>query len=701
MEDKELEAYYVTSKPDINELKKDYDSDVTDLTAYVSQCEDSYQNRNAEWLGKNTQLTKSGDSAFPWDGASDTEVRLIEQCITTYVGLMMNALGSSNIRAYPTESSDIKKASIISSFLKFMRDSYIRDFKGEAETAANNLLEKGIAITYVDWEIKTRNHNEEFNLELLSQVAPELYEMLADESRDDETIAMMADQFEYIDIPLAKKALRELRDFGVASIPVAKKDVSRPFVETKFSDIDIVIPSYVTDVQRSPRVHMRSFLTPQEIENCVANKGWDADVAEELIEHYRGFDYAGMSQTTYSSLRSSQARGGSTYGMNGMVDSKDLIEVIYTYRRLIDEKSNSEGIYLTVWNPRLTTGYLSNTLLSGYDQYPFVVTRLSNASKRIYDVNTFGDLLRGPQKAMKTLRDGWSDQMALAVAPPLLHPVGRPPVQMGAGAWIGRRANETYEFMQIPESSGVASQLEKYIQQEAMDLVGLNEASQLSAQRQQFFINKFLSHCANVLKLAYKAFLVFGPDEKFFRVTGYPNEMQIYRSPDDEEIDVNISFDIQNQDPETMKTKLASILELARNSPSNTFNLQAAEQLVINSIDPSIADVIIQPQGEGQEEMLKNVTDDLAKIYAGIPVGARPNGGEIAMQIIQEYTAQAGIQKRMQEDQEFLANIQNYAAQYQQQVVQQRNAEIGRLGANPAQMGGLNTQNMEEEASGS
>jgi hypothetical protein len=441
---------------------------------------------------------------------------------------------------------------------------------------------------------------------------------------------------------------------------------------------------------------MRAFLTPQEIENCVETKGWDKEIAEELIEHYRGFDYSGMNQTTYSSLRSSQARGGSTYGMNGMVDSKDLIEVVYTYRRLIDEKSNSEGIYLTVWNPRLTSGYLSNELLSGYDRYPFVLTRLSNAGKRIYDVNTFGDLLRGPQKQMKTLRDGWSDQMALAVAPPLLHPVGRPPVQMGAGAWIGVRANEKFEFMNVPNTSGAASQLEKYVQQEAMDLVGLNEGSQMSAQRQQFFIDKFLTHCSDILKLAYKAFLVFGPDEKFFRVTGYPNEMVIYRSPDDEEIDVCISFDVQNQDPEMMKAKIAAILELARNSPNNTFNLQAAEQLAANAIDPSIADVIIQPQGEGQEEMVKNVTDDLTKIYAGIPVGARPNGGQIAMQVIQEYTQQEDIQKRMADDAGFVANIQNYAAQYQQQVVQQQNAEIGRLGASPAQMGNIQTQNIEE-----
>tara|TARA_R110002153_G_scaffold51017_3_gene143542 strand:+ start:3299 stop:5389 length:2091 start_codon:yes stop_codon:yes gene_type:complete len=696
MDDKELEAYYVTSEPDINEIKRDYDADVTDLSAYVSQCQDSYNNRNAEWLGKNAQLTKSGDEAFPWAGASDTEVRLIEQCISTYVGMMMNALSRSNIRAYPIESSDVKQAGIISSFLKYMQKTYIRDFKRECEIAANNLLEKGIAITYVDWEMKSRTHEEEFNLELIEEIAPELYDLLADENRDEETIVMMTDMFDYVDVPKAKSALKELRDFGIAKIPVAKKDVSRPFVETKFPDIDIVIPSYVTDLQRSPRVHMRTFLTPQEIENCVETKGWDAGVAGELIEEHRGSDSSGLSQTSFSTLRSSQARGGSTYGMNGMVDSKDLIEVVYTYRRLIDPKSNSEGIYVTIWNPRLTDGYLSNELLSGYDEYPFVFSRISNAGKRLYDVNTFGDLLRGPQKAMKTLRDGWSDQMALAVAPPLLHPVGRAPAQMGAGAWIGVRANDKFEYMNVPNTSGIASQLEKYVQQEAMDLVGLNSSNELSSQRQQFFIDKFLTHCSSILKKAYKAFLVFGPDEKFFRVTGYPNEMVIYKSPEDEEIDICISFDVQNQDPDVMKAKIDAILQLARTSPSNTFNLQAAEQLAVNAIDPSIADMIIQPEGQGQEEMVKNITDDLTKIFAGIPVGARPNGGDIAMQVIQEYTSQEGIQARIQSDPSFATNIQNYAAQYQQQVVQQQNAEIGKLGTAPAQMGSVNTQGMEE-----
>ena len=66
------------------------------------------------------------------------------------------------------------------------------------------------------------------------------------------------------------------------------------------------------------------------------------------------------------------------------------------------------------------------------------------------------------------------------------------------------------------------------------------------------------------------------------------------------------------------------------------------------------------------------------------------------MQVVQEYTTQEGVQARLQSDPSFLANLQNYSAQYQQQVAQQQNAEIGRLGAEPAQMGSVNTQNIGE-----
>jgi hypothetical protein len=111
-------------------------------------------------------------------------------------------------------------------------------------------------------------------------------------------------------------------------------------------------------------------------------------------------------------------------------------------------------------------------------------------------------------------------------------------------------------------------------------------------------------------------------------------------------------------------------------------------------IDPVIADSVIQPSAQAQQQMTEEVTNDLAKIFAGIPVGAKPNGGQIALEIIQGYIQQPNIQEKLATDPVFAQNLQDYSAKYEQQIAQQQNAEIGRLGATPAQMGGINTESI-------
>ena len=118
---------------------------------------------------------------------------------------MMNALNRSNITASPIESSDISEARVKSQFLKWMRDSYIKDFKRQAEIVANNLLEKGIAVTYVDWEMKIRKHKEPINLNDIEQISPELYNILADEEREDEAISLFGRIFDKVDNKAIKK----------------------------------------------------------------------------------------------------------------------------------------------------------------------------------------------------------------------------------------------------------------------------------------------------------------------------------------------------------------------------------------------------------------------------------------------------------------------------------------------------------------
>jgi hypothetical protein len=693
MDKKTEESFYVSDTPDLSELKAEFDSDSLDMSQYIAQCQDSYDDRNALWAGKTDDLQKHGENAFPWDGASDQEVRLIEQCINTYVALMMNSLRRSNITANPVESNDITEARIKGMFLKWMKDSYIKDFYTQAEIAANTLLEKGIAFTYVDWEIKKRKHKEPIDLDQIEQISPELYDILGTEGREDEAVALFETIYESVDKAGTKAALKDLREIGKAEIPVVKKDVSRPIMQSKFVDSDIRFPSYVSDIQRSPRVHVRMLLTPSEIENSIENDGWDAEVGRELIEKHRGLVQS--SATSYSAYeRTSTVSRGQTFGSGNGTDFDDIVEIVYTYKRMIDRKDGAEGMYLTIWSPQFGDAPLKHELLSGVEQYPFVCTKLFNNNKRIQDVPTFSDILRGPQNQAKIVRDGWSDNQAITISPPFLHPVGRAPEQMGAGAWIGVRQNDTYRFLDVPNTGRQGIEIEKYVQMEARDLVGLNPESPYSQIRQQFIVDKFLKHIADVLKLAYRCFILYGPDELFFRVTGQADPIEFLRGPIDDELDVSVSFDTMNNDPDTVKAKTDAFLQLARTSSTNRFNVGKVEEFVANMIDPVIADFVVQPAEQAQEEILKDVTSDLSKIYAGIPVGAKSNGGEMALSIIQEYIQQPSTQAKIESDPSFAQNLQVYASKYEQQITQQQNAEIGRLGAAPAELGQFVTESI-------
>ena len=95
-----------------------------------------------------------------------------------------------------------------------------------------------------------------------------------------------------------------------------------------------------------------------------------------------------------------------------------------------------------------------------------------------------------------------------------------------------------------------------------------------------------------------------------------------------------------------------------------------------------------------REQIVKQVTDDLTKIFAGIEMPARPNGGQVAMQVIQQYASQPDVMQRIEQDESFRARMEKYQGQYVFAMQQMQNAQIGRIGTNPAQMGDVDTQSI-------
>jgi hypothetical protein len=309
---------------------------------------------------------------------------------------------------------------------------------------------------------------------------------------------------------------------------------------------------------------------------------------------------------------------------------------------------------------------------------------------------TIPSILRGIQNQVKIERDSRIDRNSLATVPPIFHPVGQAPTDYGPGRYIPYRRKGDIDFGPTPSYNQGSLEMEKTLEQQADRLVGLDESSSISQIKKQFLVDKFLTHCAEVISQCYRCFQRFGPDQIFFRVTGVPDPQTFNKGNADENFDVTISYDVLNTDPESQEKKLnqmVSLLQLDRNGRINVDNLLT---LAAASVDPVLADGVLEPVQVAQEKLLKDITDDLSKIYSGIEVPARPSAAQAALQIIQQYSQQPDIQKRLQEDEAFAQRLQKYAGQYQFAVQQAQNAQIGRVGTAPAQMGEVQTQGMQQ-----
>ena len=685
---------YVSAEPDIESLRYAYDQSVVELEAYFDLCRESYDDRRNFWPGKSRDLRKHGADAFPWEGASDMEAHVIDERITRLVSLFMASLNRANIRAFPVEIQDVARAKVVSNFLKWMISSgYISRFNREMELGANYLLERGVLISYVGWHSEDRKFLQRLDFNQIAQANPELAQLISDGQNEDQVIALLQRSFDGVTVKRAKKALAELADVGSAELPVVRRQVNAPEVKTLAPDGDFIFPPYVTDPQRAPYCFWKTYYTPQELENKVVTDGWDEAFVDLVIDRYRGVNI--------DSIEREQEGRRSLSLTDNAYEAEELIELVYGFQRLIDKEDGSEGIYCTVFHKEFSgngdvPGYAKFELLNGYEDYPVVVTRLSEDSKRLYDTMTVPNLLKGIQQQVKIERDSRIDRNSLATVPPILHPVGQAPTDWGPGRYVPYRRKGDIDYGPTPTYNQGSLEMEKTMEQQADRLVGLDEASPISQIRKQFLVDKFLSHCAEVISQCYRCFQWFGPDQIFFRVKSVPDKKMFNKGNADENFDVTISYDVLNTDPEKQENKLnqmVSLLQLDRNGRINVDNLLT---LIAGSVDPVLADGVLEPVEVAQEKLLKDITDDLSKIYSGIEVPARPSGAQAALQVIQQYSQQPDVQQRLQEDEAFAARLQKYAGQYQFAIQQAQNAQIGRIGTQPAQMLQMQTQGMEQ-----
>lgn len=701
----ESEIYYQEDEFDYNQFKETFDSDVDSLADFIKRCSDSADIRHCQWEGKTSDLKKSSETAFPFQDSSDTEVHLAEYHISSQNAINEIALRRSMINAYPRNMDDVGRAGDVASMLKWLRDAGVPDFYPQMEKAGNYSQEKSLRVAYCDYKSPTKRKYEKlFDLDEIQKSfedqGSDYVELLVDEDRVDEALeAFNSIPGWEINENRVKRALRELRKTGLAKIPVTIEDQGRPILQVLAPDEEFFAPSYTTNFCDAPRAHIRKPMTAQEILTRVSAEGWDKDWADWAIENERG---------TLNAFRTSSSIPNPRQP-SSIDEDRDLIDVVFTFERLIDPDDLAEGIYCTVWSPEFgdsdgqVPAFAKRTLLSGLRQLPFVVQSRSYDARTLYSAPTVPELLKASQKNQKVLRDANMDNSAYEVSPSLLAPPtwdhGRP----GPGGVYATRTGQSPSYLQRNTNFGAVFNLEKEIVSEADRLIGHSPEDPVSLKMQEAEVLRHLSFAQDVLKLLYEMYKLKGPEELFFRVAGRPEPIQFVKNSEETEMDVTISFNTMYDDPEKIEKMSRTIIQAAQLDTSGRVNNEAVVDFLLTMADPQAAELLLLPAEQGTAKITNETFSDISQMGTGIARSPAPNAAELRMQVVANYEqeqmeiqASGQVQSVLFSNPQFMFLLGEYKKQLQMALDQKKNGtEFGIYGTEAASVGDISTQGLE------
>ncbi len=684
-EDSQAEAleFVPDNGPDVHALSLAYADTRTELAEYKSQCDENFNTRMCIWSGKssdNRKHARAGKEPFPWDGASDQDVPLVDELIKCHSAMVMNGVRKANVVASPVGSDDVGRAKVVAQFLKWLLNTQMPEFHTEVERSVNHLLEKGIAVTYQCWISREQKILQTIRLDEIAQVMPEVAAAIMDELMDDQFIDLIVGQFA-VGRRKAQTMLKELRESGETSIPVSQGVESRPSIRALAPDEDVFFPPYTVDVQDAPYVFQVMHYTPTQLREMVLNQGWDEAWAEYVIEHSKG-DTEPLSRPLADLSTAS--------------DRNDIIEVVYAYQRLMDE-DGVPGIYCTIFHPRegienMPQAHAKHELLSyAHGQYPFVVTKLEEWSKRLYETRGYPEIAKGFQNQLKVEIDSQIDRAALQF-PPLEYPAGRPPAEWRPGGKIPYRVPGETRFADMPSLSPASVDVRNEITEQVNRYFGRNATGvdpMEAASKQQDLLNKVFTHLRLSIEQVFSLYQQYGPDEEYYRVTGVQEMQRFDKGNPGERYDFWLNFDISTQDPEHIVERVDAIAKLgAALDKSGTLDTEALLQMAVEQIGPGWGERVILPKETATQKAVEEERQAIAQITSGIDLDVKPNDAhEVKMQVFQQWLQQPDIQEKIQQDEGLQQRIENYAKKRMFQMQQIQNASIGRLGGTPSQFG--------------
>jgi len=644
--------------------------------------------------GKKWQKNQiDGKQVFPWDGASDARIPLVDTVINSTVDLLCVGHERSRLQVSGMEVSDAEGAKIVERLLKWLTDVKLRgQINLEREYLANYQETYGFAVMQVGWEEKKATTLFDINVDYVREnFGEDMLAVLLDPDQIDLAIQLVSEQLPGVKNKKLRALLKTFREEGEASVPVTEVVSSVPRLTALRPYDDIGFPPETLTLQNARVIFVRRYMTEAQLNAMAEEDDWDKKWIKAVKKT------AGH-QSVMASTQEVEPTGLAGARLTTYDRYDNLIEVAWAYARQSDE-DGVNGIYCTVFSPHALKDDKDQDIYAKHELQdyahgvqPFVAFTAENRYRRISDSRGVPEIAETWQDEVKAQHDAVVDYTSITTVPPITvnRRIGQVS-ELGPAVQLSVNRPDDYAFMSPPtRQPSTAFEMISSVERMAATYFGIPHpdippaATQVKQQRK---VGTWLSCWTEVYKQMFALARQYMEPNEIARVTnsrvGISGE-----APDvTGQYDFVLRFDVRDLDNEYLmeKYKAFSTFVIPQDKAGSIDN-GAYVRSIAKAIAPDIAEEVVVDPKSATTRTVDDVHTDLAKMMLGIEPTYSENdpAASIKLQVFQQaLQSNPKAMEMMKSDQSFQLLAQNYVKNLQQSIVQEQNKQVGRTGVTP------------------
>lgn len=693
IEDPQQNIELWSDEPKLDEIIEELDQAQTDANWFYRRMEQARCWWYSQWAGQTIDGRKHSQfqtDCFPWDGASDSRLRIVATLISDEVSVRKFSFFQSKIQARSvrplTQAAESNKSTKLLQWVVYnhMWPQVLR----EVPLIFNWWQGYGVGFLGIEWEQQRRLELHQISLQDLVDImgalgagddaTGQVMDAVMDPTREDELTVMVQQLSPILSRPDARKIVQSLRETGMAQVPVAYPYINKPRWTALRPCVDVLFPSETSDLQEARWFcRMDDWVSETELRDRIKTENYDPAFVEEMLKH-KG--QAGLSSQPWSTRDGSPPRS-----------YRNLMQLYHFLYKAID--NGTPCMYKTVFSPlvKSRTGkpLCAKHGMAEYDhgQYPAIEFCRRTEDRRILGSMGIAEEAYTDELDIKRQQDGLSDRTSLVHRPPMIVPYNRvkdiknTPIP---GAVLGVSRPREVDWMPLPQADGTPVQVIAMVQQRLDRRYGLFGAEvdpELKQMRRMEAGQDTLALMGLALEQTWQLIQQYEAPQEVAEVVGQlARPFPVSREEIQGKHEISATTDMRMLDAEYAQEKLALIGQaMAFKQEGLLFNM------AVEAIDPDAADALeqsqVSPAAQEKEkaEELAAIGQAMNGIEPPLPMYANH---QLRLQVLMQNTLQSQnplMMQRLQtapDSQEILKNRAQFFMNQIQQYTQ--NPTIGR-----------------------